>query len=240
MSNRDARLQCPSPNMSNQAASRVVEVLVRTGGSSTKQLLKRLLDTFQWLAHIISSLQALQPGGDAHISTVRVRLLHASVRARIKRLTTKDPSYFDIYKFGLPCNTLDSIHSISTFSCNQLWLQLPRLGVPVSQQEAEDYVALFRYIAYLLGTPTAHFETTERAKMLMESLYVHDLEVTETSLTVAYNFIQCVSSLPWPFYVSPGFIEAGSRWLNGDDLSDQLGLGRPSYIHYLAFAGQCL
>ncbi|KAJ5151741.1 hypothetical protein N7492_010036 [Penicillium capsulatum] len=224
----------------NSAASRVVEVLVRTGGFSTKQLLKRLLDTFQWLAHVTSSLPALQPGGDAHISTVRVRLLHASVRLRIRRLAAKDPSYFDLDKFGLPCNTLDSIHSISTFSCNQLWLQLPRLGIPVSQQETEDYVALFRYIAYLLGTPTTHFETIEKAKLLMESLYVHDLEVTETSLTVAYNFIQCVSNLPWPFSISPGFIAAGSRWLNGDDLADQLGLEHPSYIHYLAFAGQCL
>lgn len=199
-----------------------------------------MLDTFQWLVHVTSSLPAIQPGGDAHTSTVRVRLLHASVRLRIRRLAAKDPTYFDLDNFGLPCNTLDSIHSISTFSCNQLYLQLPRLGVSLSQQERDDYVALFRYIGYLLGTPTNYFETTEKAKLLMESLYVHDLVVTETSLTVAHNFIECVSSLPWPFSISPGFIEAGSRWLNGDGLCDQLGLGRPGYAHSLAFAGQCL
>ncbi|KAJ6151548.1 hypothetical protein N7470_007145 [Penicillium chermesinum] len=220
------------------ASSRVVEVLVRTGGFSTSQLLRRLLNTFQWLAQITSDLPSIQPGGDAHVATVRVRLLHASVRARIRILAAKDPQYFDLQNWGLPCNDLDQIHTISTFSSNQLWLHLPRLGITPTDQEIVDYVALFRYIGYILGVPPSYFERPKDAKLLMESLCVTDLQVTETSRTVAYNFIQCVANLPWPFHISGGFLEAGSRWINGDDLSDQLNLGHPSYLQYMAFVGQ--
>jgi hypothetical protein len=121
-----------------------------------------------------------------------------------------------------------------------MWMQLPRLGVVPTRQEKEDYVALLRYIAYVVGTPHSYFETPERAKTLMESLYVHELKVTETSHTIVYNFLQCLINLPWPFYLSRSFIEAGIRWINGGQLSDELGLGRPGYLQYAAFAGSCL
>lgn len=64
----------------NSAASGVVEVLIRTGGFSTRVLLRRLLETFQFLLEATKSLDAIKPGGEGHATTVRVRLLHSSVR----------------------------------------------------------------------------------------------------------------------------------------------------------------
>lgn len=218
----------------------MTEVLVRTGGFSTRKLLQRLIETFQWLVHVTDSLESLQPGGSAHIATIRIRLLHASVRHRVRSLAAKYPNYYDLKRLGVPVNTLDSIHSISVFSGNQIWMQLPRMGIYPSQQEQEDYVALMRYIGYVVGTPHEWFDDLGKAKKLMESLYVHELEVTETSHVVAHNFMECVSNLPFPFYISRSFLEAGSRWINGDDLCDQLDLGNPSYFSYLIFMGQCL
>jgi hypothetical protein len=203
-------------------------------------LLGRLIETFQWLVQVTHSLAAIQPGGDGHAATIRVRLLHSSVRQRILKLCERKPEYYDITQHGIPINTLDSIHSITTFSCNHMWLQLPKFGVKPSPQEIDNYVALFRYLGYLLGTPTAFFETAEKAKLTMESCYLHELRITETSRVVAYNFVQCVQNLPAPFHVSRGFIEAGSRWINGDELCDELGLGRPGVLHYLAFLGHCI
>lgn len=40
--------------------------------------------------------------------------------------------------------------------------------------------------------------------------------------------------------MSRGFIEAGSRWINGDEVCDEVGLGRPGVLHYLAFMGHCM
>lgn len=73
----------------------------------------------------------------------------------------------------------------------------------------------------------------------MESLLAHELRTTDTSRTVAFNFVECVTNLPGPFKVSKGFIEVGSRWINGDELCDELELGKPGLLFYLAFCGYC-
>lgn len=222
----------------NSAASGVVEVLVRTGGFSTRVLLRRLLETFQFLLQATKSLEAIKPGGEGHITTVRVRLLHSSVRQRIMKLVKSRPHYFDVEKFGVPVNKLDSIHSITTFACNHMWLQLPQMGVYPNQQEIADYIALFRYLGYVLGTPDHYFDTVPKAKAVMESMLIHELHVTPTSLIVGHNFVECLKDLP-PFNVSAQFIEAGSRVLNGDELCDSLGLGRPGWYAHACFKGHC-
>ncbi|KAI8953295.1 hypothetical protein F4801DRAFT_538242 [Xylaria longipes] len=222
----------------NSAASGVVEVLVRTGGFSTRVLLHRLLETFQWLLQVTDSLSAIQPGGAGHVSTVRIRLLHSSVRQRILKMAECRPEYFDIETHGVPVNTLDSIHSIATFCCNHMWLQLPRMGIYPTDQEKEDYIALFRYLGYLLATPDEYFSTVDQARATMESMLVHELKITQTSRVVCFNFIKSLVDLP-PFNVSKEFIEAGSRVLNGDELCDQLEMGRPNWVSYACFKGHC-
>lgn len=222
----------------NSSASGVVEVLVRTGGFSTRVLLRRLLETFQFVLQATKSLEAIKPGGEGHITTVRVRLLHSSVRQRIMKLVKSRPDYFDVGKYGVPVNKLDSIHSITTFACNHMWLQLPQMGVHPNQQEIADYIALFRYLGYVLGTPDHYFDTVPKAKAVMESMLIHELHVTPTSLIVGHNFVECLKDLP-PFNVSSKFIEAGSRVLNGDELCDSLGLGRPGWYSYACFKGHC-
>ncbi|KAE8381455.1 hypothetical protein BDV26DRAFT_255648 [Aspergillus bertholletiae] len=224
----------------NSAASGVVEVLVRTGSFSTRMLLKRLLETFQWLILVTHDLAAIQPGGEGHTATLRVRLLHSSVRQRILHLCRTKPHYFNIDRHGVPINSLDSIHSISTFACNPMWLQLPKFKITPSPEEVKDYIALFRYLGYLLGTPISCFETVEKSKHTMESLVAHELHTTDTSRVVAYNFIECVANLPAPFHVSKKFIEAGSRWINGDEICDELELGKPGFFYQLIFAGCCI
>lgn len=216
----------------------MVEVLVRTGGFSTRFLWGRLLETFQWLLQVTHDLASIRPGGEGHISTICVRLLHASVRQRILQPAHRHPEYFKVDRFGIPINTLDCIHSISTFCCNPMWLQLPKLGISPQSSEIEDYVALFRYIAYLLGTPTSYFASAEKAKPTMESLFLHELRLTETSKIVANNFVHCVEkSLPPPINISRQFIEAGSRCINGHEVCDVLELGRPGLLLYMLFSG---
>lgn len=222
----------------NSAASGVVEVLIRTGGFSTRVLLHRLLETFQLILQVTDSIESIRPGGAGHTTAVRVRLLHSLVRNRIMKLAKSKPDYFDVGKFGVPINTLDSIHSITTFCCNHMWLQLPQQGVYPSRQEQEDYIALWRYVGYLLATPHEYFASAAKARAVMESMMAHELRVTPTSLVVGYNFVQCLKDWP-PFNVSAQFIEAGSRVLNGDELCDSLGFGRPGLYSYACWRGHC-
>lgn len=223
----------------NSASSSVVEVLLRTGGFSTRALRRRLLETFQLVLEVTHSLDSIKPGGKGHTTTIRVRLLHSMVRERMLQVAeAKGPTYFDTTVHGVPLNTLDSIHAITTFGCNHAWQQLPQMGVRPSQSEIDDYIALWRYIAYVIGTPPNFFATTRQAKAIMESLSYNELFVTPSSLVVGHNFVQALKDLP-PVNISGGFIQAASRRLNGDELCDQLGMGKPDWYSYACFKGHC-
>ena len=225
--------------LGGMGAARVVETLARTGGFSTKVARSRMFETTQHILQCTKSLESIQPGGDGFASTVRVRLLHAAVRQRILKLAETKPEYYDIQAWGIPINDLDSMATIATFSATLIWLSLPRQGIYLRQQEIEDYVALWRYIGHVVGCPTEHFETPESAKRLTEALLYYEIQPTETSQILANNIIRSLEGQP-PGYASADFLIASARWLNGNDLCDELALPRPSLYYWALMAGQCL
>lgn len=196
-------------------------------------------ETTQHILQCTQSIRSIQPGGDGHKSTLRVRLLHAAVRQRIMRLAQQRPDYYSIVDNGVPINDLDCIATIGTFSATLIWLSLPRQGIWMRKQEIVDYIALWRYIAYLMGTPTDYFETPEKARNIMEVLLLYEIQPTETSQILASNVISSLESQP-PSFASKSFLEVNSRFLNGNELSDALGLGRPSLYYWALMVGQCL
>ena len=222
-----------------QGANRVVEVLSRTGGFSTKVARHRLFETTQHLLQSTISLQSIQPGGAGHASSVRVRLLHAAVRRRIMKLASEYPDYYDSPQLGIPINHLDCIATIGSFSATLIWLSLPRQGIWMRRQEAIDYTALFRYVAYLTGTPTEFFDSPMRARAVMETLLLNEINPSETSKILANNVIASLAGQP-PSFASKEFLEVNGRWLNGNELCDALGLGRPNMYYWILMAGQCL
>jgi len=225
--------------LGGMGAARVVETLARTGGFDTKVARRRLFETTQHILQCTWSLENIQPGGAGWASSIRVRLLHAAVRQRIMKLTEQRPSYFNVEEWGIPVNDLDQIATIGTFCATLIWISFPRQGIFLQKQEKEDYVALWRYIGYLLGTPTEHFETTAKAKAIMESLLHNEVQPSEMSKVLANNIIHSLEGQP-PTYVSPDMLIASARWLNGNELADELGLPRVSLYYSLLMAGQCL
>ncbi|KAI9799272.1 MAG: hypothetical protein M1833_004150 [Piccolia ochrophora] len=220
-------------------ASRVVETLARTGGFSPKVARGRLYETTQHILQCTRSIESIQPGGEGHISSIRVRFLHSAVRQRILKLASQRPEYYSVEKWGIPINDLDSIGTISTFSATLIWISFPRQGIWLRKQEIEDYLALWRLIAYYLGTPTEHFATPGSAKAIMESLLISEINPTDTSKILANNIITALAAQP-PGYASRDFLTAGARWLNGDELADRLGLGRPSLWYKALVLGQII
>jgi hypothetical protein len=221
------------------AAARVTEVLARTGGFSPKVARGRMYETTQHILQVTSSLESIRPGGDGFASSIRVRLLHAAVRRRILALTKQKPNYYSVEKYGVPINDLDCIGTISTFSTTLIWLGLPRQGIYLRDQEIDDYLALWRLVAHYMGTPTDVFESQQRAKNMMESLLVSEINPSEMSKVMANNIILSLQNIP-PSYPSRQFLVASARWLNGDELGDSLGLERPNIYYKALVAGQCL
>ncbi|KAL8710345.1 MAG: hypothetical protein Q9220_005115 [cf. Caloplaca sp. 1 TL-2023] len=221
------------------------EVFYRYGGPALtglafQSLLGGMVDeTTQHILQCTKDISSIQPGGAGHASTIRVRLLHAAVRQRILKLSQEKPDYYDVEQFGVPINDLDSIATIGTFSATLIWLSFPRQGIWLRSQEIEDYIALFRYIAYLTGTPNEYFETPARAKTVMETLLRDEIRPTAKSRILANNILSCLEDQP-PTFASRSFLEANCRWLNGNELCDHLGIGRPSLYYWLLMAGQVL
>ena len=155
------------------------------------------------------------------------------------KLAHQRPEYYNVEKWGIPINDLDCIATIGTFSATLIWLAFPRQGIWLRKQETIDYIALFRYIGYLTGTPTDYFETPEKARTVMESLLMYEIDPTDTSKILANNVIRALEAQP-PQYASRAMLEANSRWLNGNELCDALGLGNPGLYYWALVAGQCI
>jgi mpaB/rubber oxygenase-like protein len=221
-------------------AWRVVEVLSRTGGFATNVARRRLYETTQHILQVTRTLEGIKPGGEGWMASVRVRLLHAQVRQRILKLAETDPGYYNVEEWGVPANDFDSIATIATFSSTLLWQALPRQGLFLSTQEKEDYLALWRYVGYLLGTPTeGFFDSVGAAQRTLENLILHEIQPSETSRVLAHNMLQALSRVP-PLYSSEEMIAAMARWMNGTDLCDTLGIPRPGLYYYALMVGQCL
>lgn len=225
--------------LGGMGAARVVETLARTGGFSIQVARRRLFETTQHILQCTRSIESLKPGGEGHASSIRVRLLHAAVRQRIMKLANQRPSYYNVKEWGVPVNDLDQIATIGTFSATLIWLSFPRQGLFLREQETTDYIALWRYIGYLLGTPTDFFATASKAKAVMESLLYYEVHPSEMSKLLANNIIRALEKQP-PTYVSPDMLVASARWLNGNELGDALALPRVSYYYWALMTGQCL
>ncbi|EPE30649.1 hypothetical protein GLAREA_03616 [Glarea lozoyensis ATCC 20868] len=224
--------------LGGMAASRVTEVLARTGGFSPNVAKQRMFETTQHILQCTLSLESIQPGGAGFQSTIRVRLLHAAVRRRILALAKSRPSYYSVADYGVPINDLDSIGTISTFSATLVFFGIPRQLIWLRPQEIEDYVALWRLIAYYIGVDSSYFSTPERARAIMESLMVSEIHPSEMSKVLANNIITSLHTQP-PAFASRQFLEASARWMNGNQMGDELGMGRPSWYYWALMAGQC-
>jgi hypothetical protein len=111
------------------------------------------------------------------------------------KLAQSQPSYYDVNALGIPINDLDCIATIATYSATLIWHSLPRQGIWLT---IIDYIALWRYIAYLTGTPTALFETPEKARTTIEALFIYEIKPTQTGKKLASNIIKSIAG-KWPF-----------------------------------------
>ncbi|KAF5005750.1 hypothetical protein FDECE_7822 [Fusarium decemcellulare] len=225
--------------LGGMGAYRVVETLSRTGGFGVHVTRRRLLETLQHFMEVIQDIDAVKPGGKGYVSSVRVRLLHAAVRRRLMQLEHERPGYFDMDKWGVPINDLHSIGTISVYSVAIIYMALPRQGIYLSEQQTADYLALWRWVGYLLGTPVDWMATPAQAKVMMESVMTSEMAPSANSRILANNILTAEARIP-PLHAPRELLAAQAYQLNGDDLTGALGIEKPSW-NYRAFVWvQCL
>ena len=122
------------------------------------------------------------------------------------------------------------------FCCKPIWKQLPRQDAHLTTQQAEDLVALFRFLAYLLGVPTDCFSSAARAKKTMEDIKDGSIAPSESSKEITRDFINAFADKA-PYNISRGFIQAGIRSMNPAPVCDALGVEAVGWTSYIAFVG---
>jgi len=126
----------------------------RISKESNDRTFQRLMETTQWLVDCMGE-GAMEPGGLGWCSTVRVRLLHTTMRARLLAKSRKDFettgfSRYDEKTEGVPISMEDMVCTLNAFS-NCPLLCLAKGGITPTSQECEDWTALWRVIGYYFG-----------------------------------------------------------------------------------------
>jgi hypothetical protein len=121
---------------------------------------RRLAETSQFVFDVCRS-GGLAPEGPGIAAAAKVRLIHAYVRRMIQEHSEWNDDW------GLPINQHDMMATVLLFSVVMLE-GLSMLGLEPTEQESEDYIALWRYVGYLLGVADELLPTSlSNAKHLM-------------------------------------------------------------------------
>lgn len=67
---------------------------------------------------------------------------------------------------------------------------------------------------------------------------MYEVKPTQTGKVLASNIIKSLAGQP-PGYASVESLLVNARWLNGGELCDDLGLGRPPFYYWALAVGQC-
>jgi hypothetical protein len=176
----------PPPGSDTPAAS-------ASTSASDERTFERLGETAQWVMACMDGWAAIvppadpaapfpavpaagQPGvrpgpGEAWRDTVRVRLLHAQMRARVLAR-----GGYDAARDGAPLNAEDLAATLASFGVAPVW-GLRKMGLALSARERAAYVALWRHLGFYLGVPrdvlARHFADWARADAFLDSALLH-------------------------------------------------------------------
>jgi len=115
----------------------------------------RLMDTFAFLVLGLAETDALLPvSGKGWKACLQVRILHAKVRRTLMKRNGRRA--WDVDSHGIPINEEDMAATLLAFSLNSLVGAEILLGFPLPEEERRDFLALWRYMGWLLGVRVEH------------------------------------------------------------------------------------
>ena len=137
---------------------RIAVVLASTGylapPASRDHVRNRLMDTGLFLLKCFgTNVDDLFPGGEAWKCALYVRTLHAKVRHGLLQRRKGASRAWDTARLGIPINQEDMAATLMAFAINPLLGTEMLLGSPVPKSDVLAYLAVWRYIGWLLGIP---------------------------------------------------------------------------------------
>jgi hypothetical protein len=203
-------------------------------GRLTEQAPRRLAETGRFVQQV-SLPGGMRPRAEGWRITVRVRLMHASVR----RMLLRSPRW-DRAAWGLPINQADSAGTILLFSLVVLD-GLDKLGFVTDAKDRADFLHLWRWVAWVIGVDDdLRFSTEDEAAAFWDLLKSTQAEPDDDSRALARALLDSpVTGARNPAeraraerMRSVGY--ALSRYFMGDRYADALGYPRSRAVPALA------
>ncbi|MBI1223320.1 MAG: DUF2236 domain-containing protein [Bacteroidetes bacterium] len=135
------------------ACRKGAKVLVMTGRTldtddQVDPLARRLLETAQFVVYAMSP-GGMRKGGMGIITTLKVRLIHASIRYYILNKHT-NPSGWDVEEYGHPLNQEDLAGTLYAFSALTLH-GLSKMGLQLGLEEKNAYMHCWKLVGHYNG-----------------------------------------------------------------------------------------
>jgi len=140
--------------MGGYLASRATKPLVGTGALVEDMAARRLVETTTWWLDVTTP-GALHTHENGYASALRVRLVHAHVRAAMNRRDDWDYDAWD-----RPVNQVQTVGTLLLFSLVYV-VGMQLLGVRYTDRERADIHHLWRYAGWLMGVDEQLLPATE-------------------------------------------------------------------------------
>ena len=126
------------------ANSDIIKPLAFTGALNGSSTFDRISETTSFWFDV-TAIDGLKPGANGYCSAVKVRVMHALVRGRLQQ----HPQW-NSAEWGEPINQGDAVATNVAFSMMMI-AGLAMLGWRFRDDEIEDVLHLWRYVAFLMG-----------------------------------------------------------------------------------------
>jgi hypothetical protein len=191
-------------------------------GRLREQAPRRVAETARFVTAVCAP-DGMRPGAPGWMITLHVRLMHAQVR-RLLWATGR----WDQARWAAPINQHDMLATTLLFS--EVYVEGLRLfGFDVSDQEAEDWVHLWRLVGWVMGTepellPRDYAEATALRELIQSTQGPPD----EDSRALAAALLETPPKLRAGQLAKLrlGMVRGLSRMLIGDRVADQLSIDR--------------
>jgi hypothetical protein len=211
------------------AAKKGVKVLYATDQMGATNADRRLGETTQFLLTVMAP-GALFAGGNAIPTILKVRFMHGAVRRLLL------DAGWDVPGLGLPICQEDLLGTLMTFSYAPL-LHLPKLGVVVPPDLADDFVHHWNVIGTLLGIPREIMPASfDEARQIAEAIAARHQGPSHEGIELTRALLD-VYARRVPGTALDGVILAIARWLAGDAVADWLEVPRSRWQFVLGARG---
>lgn len=221
----------------NSAASRPLEMT----GRYIENAGARTIEVGSWLS-AVSRDGGLDRFGDGFELTVRVRIIHALVRASLRERPDWDEA-----AWGLPICQAYLAYTLVEFALIPL-RAVAVMGAPYLPHEERAAYARWRYLGHLLGIEEALLPRNAEEQERLEGVYLLTRPETDDYCRALVASINRDFLVPEIQGVLPGFlagqapkvVHAMERLFLGDEIADELQVPRTTLRHVVAALGPVL